>query len=278
MPRNPKSKKPIQKAPAVPQATPGLAAQPKAVINSRKAQATAGVAQAGALDFLVKTLITINVHNAAGVEEKRVHPVVFALDKEGAEKPWYVLRNYLVPAWLSKNVGVEGVGYTKIVEIKIQKMVNRRNTSDVSDIPLRVMTMEQVELYVKSWEYPIKPTDFHNVEKAREMIALYEEDPAGYDAQYHRYMSGKGRKNPEMDKYRQGFAGSEDTQALASEFESLSEKPLVASPGRGGQVSGPLTPEEESMLGSDPVDEQPAVAAPVTPAVSGAVKDPFAAV
>ena len=275
MPRNPKSKKPIQKAPAVPQATPGLAAEPKPIINNRKTQAPAGPAKAGALDFLVKTLVTINVHNAAGVEEKRVHSIVFAMDREGAEKPWYVLRNYLVPAWLAKNVGLEGVGYTKIVEIKIQKMVNRRDPADVSDIPLRVMTMEQIELYVKHWEYPIKPTDFHNVEKAREMITLYEEDPAGYDAQYHRYMSGKGRKNPEMDKYRQGFAGSEDTQALASEFESLSEKPLVRTPSKGGQVSGPLTPEEESMLQPEATDEQPAVD---QPAVSGVVKDPFAAV
>lgn len=175
-------------------------------------------------DFLINVLITAIVRNKAGIEERRTIETVFQLDAVAAEKPWFVLRNFLVPQYLNQKLGAFGSGWVKIYEIKILKLVNRKNPNEVDGIPLRVMSFEQMELYCQKWEYPIKPRIFHSPEVARQYIALFEEDPAGYDVQFRKYVDGLTHKHPEMNDIRQNTANYiGDSEDLTKEFESLNQ-------------------------------------------------------
>ena len=74
--------------------------------------------------FLVKTLITFTKLNEQGTEQKHKDEVVFKLDAASARMPWYVLRNYTVPKFLTKKYGPFEVAWQRIYEIKIQKLIN----------------------------------------------------------------------------------------------------------------------------------------------------------
>ena len=87
--------------------------------------------------FLVKTLVTFTRNNAQGVEERKKDEVVFKLDRPSAMMPWYVLRNYAVPKHLTKKYGPFEVAWQRIYEIKILKVINRIDPSDITDIPRR---------------------------------------------------------------------------------------------------------------------------------------------
>ncbi len=209
-------------------------------------------------NFLINVLITAVVRNKAGIEERRSIDAVFQLDEVAAEKPWFVLRNFLVPQYLNQKLGAFGSGWVKIYEIKILKLVNRKNPNDVEGIPLRVMSFEQMELYCKKWEYPIKPRIFHSPEVARQYIALFEEDPAGYDIQYRKYIDGLAHKHPEMNDIRrntENYIGESDD--LAKELASL------------GETKGPEVAQEmvQPALEDYIPGPQPAPAAEATPAV-----------
>lgn len=264
MPRSPQqkpakanpSKTPQKPTPAVPESKPSVQGTSATPVR---------------LPFLLKATITAIVRNAAGLEERRTFDAVFEVDRKGAETPWFILRNFLAPQFLNQKLGREGTGWLRIYEAKTEKIINRDNPADIDGIPLRVMTIEQLESYVGQWEYPIKVREFHNVEYARQMVALYEEDPKGYEKQYEGYVAGKGRQMPELDRYRKG-AISANSDSLLSEFESLSEKPLnTPKTPSARQVSGPLSPEEaralETPAAPEPAVEQPAV--PAAPASAG---------
>jgi len=208
-------------------------------------------------DFLAKVLVTTVIRNKAGVEEKKVLETVFQMDALAAEKPWFVLRNFLVPKFLNKTIGPEGAAWVKIYEIKILKLVNRANPSEVDGIPLRVMAMDQLAAYCKKWEYPIKPEMFHSVEVARQYIALFEEDPKGYEKQYADYLAGGARKYPEMDEIRRNsdkYLGN--PEELASEFDSLGKTPTgQVSPAVETEAPAAVIPQEETQA---PTENKPA--------------------
>jgi hypothetical protein len=219
---------------------------------------------APAFPFLLKALITVIIFNKAGIEEKKQVSAVFQLDTRAAEMPWYALRNFLVPAYLKKTLGPEGQGWKKIYEIKIEKMVNRENPLETDGIPLRVMTLEQLDAYVQRWELPVKPRDFHSVDYARQMVALFEEDPAGYQKQYEDYIAGKGRKYPELDGLRKNVDASV-SESLAAEMDELEKRtPAPASTGAG--AASPVNPAELSDKEKAALQTPSTPAAPAKPA------------
>lgn len=172
--------------------------------------------------FLCKTLITFTQTNEGGVEQKRKEEVVFKLDAEGGRMPWYVLRNYLVPRYLKKHYGPKEVGWQRVYEIKIVKQVNRKQPDDINGIPLRIMTMDQLELYCKRWDLNVPVREFYSVEKAREMVNLRLEDESGYKKHLAEYREGKQRHYPELDSMR----GAEDVEvASADEFDAIDVEP-----------------------------------------------------
>jgi len=172
--------------------------------------------------FLCKTLITFTQTNEGGVEQKRKEEVVFKLDAEGGRMPWYVLRNYLVPRYLKKHYGPKEVGWQRVYEIKIVKQVNRKQPDDINGIPLRIMTMDQLELYCTRWDLNVPVREFYSVEKAREMVSLRLEDESGYKKHLAEYREGKQRHYPELDSMR----GAEDVEvASADEFDAIDVEP-----------------------------------------------------
>ena len=182
--------------------------------------------------YVVKCAITFTQNNQAGVEQKRTDEVIFGLDRRGVKMPWYVLRNYLVPRYLKQTYGPEEVGWQRIYEIKILKLLNRETPDDISEIPLRVMTLEQLEAYCSKWELSVPVREFYSVEKAREMVALRIEDESGYKKHLQDYREGKKRSYPELDSIRQS---NKDVLELipASDFDNLDKKP----------ISKPISPE-----------------------------------
>jgi hypothetical protein len=168
--------------------------------------------------FLVKTLITFTKRNDAGVEHKHKETVVFKLTAKGGSMPWYVLRNYLVPRYLIKKFGPQEVGWDSIYEIQIVKQVNRNQPDDITDIPLRIMTLDQLELYCQRWELNVPVREFYSVEKAREMVSLRMEDEKGYQKHLAEYREGKKRSYPELDAER----GMTDPETVPeSEFDKV---------------------------------------------------------
>ena len=222
------------------------------------------------LPFLVKVLTTFTKMNAQDKEVKFKEEVIFKLDAPSARMPWYVLRNYLVPKFLVDKYGPHEVGWQKIYEIKILKLINRKNPSDITDIPLRVMTMNQLEQYVAKWEFNVPVTEFYSVEKAREMVALRQEDEKGYQTHLKEYREGKQRSYPELDGMR---GDAKAAIADVTEFEALEAKvPTVVEKKKpeGGEAAGNLSSEEEKLL-----NDQGNGLAPST-GDQGLAKDPFA--
>lgn len=173
--------------------------------------------------YLVKTLITFTQTNKAGVEEKRKINCVFKLDENAGKMPWYALRNYLVPNYLNKEFGPKEVAWQRIYEIKILKQINRNAPDDITGIPLRIMTMDQLDLYSSRWELGVDPTMFHSVEKAREMIRLRQEDEKAYRKHLEDYKAGKKRNYPELDGMRR--AKDKGMTVDSAEFDKL-DKPV----------------------------------------------------
>ena len=171
--------------------------------------------------FLAKTLVTYTILNPGGKEEKRKEDIVFKLDRASATMPWYVLLNYLVPNYLKVNVGPRDVSWQRVYEIKILKLINRKDPADITDIPLRVMTLDQLAAYSAKWDLAVPVGEFFSVEKAREMVALRQEDEKGYRHHYAEYVAGKQRNYPELDAIR----GSRVAEtAGADEFDALDKK------------------------------------------------------
>jgi hypothetical protein len=185
--------------------------------------------------FLVKVLITFTQANSQGVQEKKKEAVVFKLEREAVKKPNYVLRNYLVPNYLTSKYGPQEVGWHVLYEIKVMKIINRQSPNDITDIPLRVMTMEQLDLYCERWGLNVNVTEFYSVEKAREMVALRMEDEKGYQKHLGEYREGKKRTYPELDNLR---GNKESSIGDADEFDKLDI------PGPTALVLSPLSTEE----------------------------------
>jgi len=209
--------------------------------------------------FLVKTLVTYTVSNAQGIEERKKDEVVFKLDAASARMPWYVLRNYTVPKYLTQTYGPFEVAWQRIYEIKIIKLIKRENPEDITDIPLRVMTMGQLEAYVAKWELNVPVTEFYSVEKAREMVALRQKDEKGYERHLAEYREGKQRSYPELDNMR----GDKDAEmGTSDEFEELEKKVPVVNRKKKPEPTVVATEADEALLedeepGDPPVAEDP---------------------
>ena len=236
------------------------------------------------LPFLIKTVITAVTRNAAGIEEKKFIPATFQLDEKGASMPWYALRNFIVPAYLNRTLGPQGSGWIKIYEIKIQKMINRHSPNDIESIPVRVMTMDQLQAYCTKWEMPVKPNDYHSVEYARQMVTLCETDPTGFQKQHEAYLEGLNRKYPEMDGLRKNTEVA-FTKDLDAEFDALEGQSKKSAPDLSAMsqadVAAMSVVDEQPTPDPVPVPEKPVKVAKVkktsVPAPAGA-PDPFAGV
>lgn len=195
-----------------------------------------------AYPFLVKTLITFTKLNTQGNEEKFKDEVVFKLDRPAATMPWYALRNYLVPRYLTKKYGPFEVAWQRIYEITIIKLINRINPEDITGIPLRVMTTDQLEEYCRRWELRVPVREFYSVEKAREMVALRLEDPKGFEHHLREYREGKKRAYPELDAIRKKSDSDDVIEDSGQEFEALDKKQNSSMPNL------PAEPEPEIKL------------------------------
>ena len=203
--------------------------------------------------FLIKTLITFTMLNPQGNEVKHKDEVVFRLDTASAKMPWYVLRNYTVPKFLTKKYGPFEVAWQRIYEIKIQKLINRNDPADITEIPMRVMTMTQLETYNQKWELGVDVTEFYSVEKAREMVQLRQSDEEGYKKHLADYREGKQRTYPELDNMRgdkDAAMGEEEEFASLEKKEPQShnpKKPKVEVPPPSA-IEEKLMEEEEDVL------------------------------
>lgn len=220
-----------------------------------------------AYPFLVKTLITFTKLNTQGNEEKFKDEVVFKLDRPAATMPWYALRNYLVPRYLTKKYGPFEVAWQRIYEITILKLINRVNPNDISDIPLRVMTIDQLEEYCRRWELRVPVREFYSVEKAREMVALRLEDPKGFEHLLSEYREGKKRAYPELDSIRKKSDSNDPIEDSKDEFESLTQK-TVRLPAESEQPEISIDTEPKTPLKNTKVKNQ----------INNAGENPFAGV
>ncbi len=208
--------------------------------------------------FLVKTLITFTRMNPQGNEAKHKDEVIFKLDRPSTRMPWYVLRNYSVPKYLTQKYGPFEVAWQRIYEIKILKIINRANPADISDIPLRVMTIGQLAAYVNRWDLNVPVYEFYSVEKAREMVALRQQDEKGYSKHLTDYREGKQRSYPELDNMR---GDKQAATAEVNEFDNLDKKVPVPEKIKKPVPTDLAKPsvEEEKALGDKPpnVGDQP---------------------
>jgi len=211
--------------------------------------------------FLAKTLVTYTRSNAQGNEEKFKDEVVFKLDRPSAEMPWYVLRNYSVPKYLTKTYGPFEVAWQRIYEIKILKLINRENPTDITDIPLRVMTLSQLEEYVTKWELNVPVQEFYSVEKAREMVALRQADEKGYEKHLAEYREGKQRSYPQLDNMR---GDADVATADAGEFDELDRQ----APRKKKKAVLPTTIAEPTEEELKALNETPPSTGDVPPAMS----------
>jgi len=222
--------------------------------------------------FLVRVLITFTKMNDQSKEAKYKEEVIFKLDSASATMPWYVLRNYTVPKFLTKKYGPIEVAWQRIYEIKILKLINRTNPTDITDIPMRVMTIEQLAEYCRKWELGVDVHEFYSIEKAREMVALRQADEGGYKRHLAEYREGKQRSYPELDNMR---GDKEAAVAEASEFEELEKQiPVTDVPKKVAPTEEvePSAVEKELLSTGKPTGPTgPAVAAEAQP-------DPFAGV
>ena len=222
--------------------------------------------------FLVKTLVTYTKLNSQGNEEKHKDEIVFKLDRPSAMMPWYVLRNYAVPKHLKKHYGPFEVGWQRIYEIRIVKLINRAHPEDITDIPLRVMTMNQLEKYVEEWELGVPVTEFYSVEKAREMVQLRQQDEKGYERHLQEYREGKQRSYPELDNMR---GDQEAAVSDVAEFDKLDKEVPGAKRERKPEPTAPTEPSAEEKAA---LDDNPSPQVPGPEAAGSTTPDPFAGV
>lgn len=225
--------------------------------------------------FLARTIVTYTKNNEQGIEVRHKDEVVFKLDRASAEMPWYVLRNYSVPQYLNGKYGPMEVAWQRIYEIKILKLINRANPADITSIPLRIMTLGQLDEYVTRWELNVPVYQFYSVEKAREMVALRQQDLKGYERHYQEYKEGKQRNHPQLDTVR---GSKEAATADAAEFEELDKKIPVKR--RTGKKTAPAAEVAPSAAESAALaDAGAAGEAQRTPPSTGdqgvAIADPF---
>ncbi len=221
------------------------------------------------LEFLLKASIVAVIRNAGGNEEKKFYTTVFEINREAAKMPWYVLVNYLAPGHLTNLLGPMGQGWIKVYETKTIKLINRNNPNDITDIPFRVLTEDQLDIFIARWELPVRQKAFHDLSTARRFVALYQEDPKGYMIQYDQYVSGKNRTYPELDKFRKSY-GVEQSSELTGEFDSADRKivPPVMTPAPVPPVTMPpvLTPPINPLA---PPELNPMVSPAPVPPVGG---------
>lgn len=225
--------------------------------------------------FLARTVVTFTKNNDQGIEVRHKDEVVFKLDRASAEMPWYVLRNYSVPQYLNNKYGPMEVAWQRIYEIKILKLINRMDPADITSIPLRIMTLNQLEEYVLRWELNVPVHDFYSVEKAREMVALRQQDLKGYERHYKEYKDGKQRNHPQLDNMR---GKTEAETADVTEFNELDKQVPVKKKARTAPPSVPtaqvgLSKEEVAAL-ADAGDSEK-TAPPSTGDQALAAGDPF---
>ena len=226
----------------------------------RQKKSVPKVSDIGTYPFLVKTLITFTKNNAQGTMEKQKDEVVFKLDAASARMPWYVLRNYSVPKYLTQKYGPFEVAWQTIYEIKIMKLINRKNPSDITDIPLRVMTLNQLEEYVSKWELNVPVHEFYSVEKAREMVALRQQDEKGYEKHLEEYREGKQRSYPELDNMR---GDKEAALSDVEEFDALDRSVPAKKKPKKAVPTAEVSAEEAALLEDAPdVGDQPSAANP----------------
>lgn len=228
-------------------------------MTAEKSTATAEVKGSGQSDvkeypFLVKTLVTFTRMNEQGKEAKFKEDVVFKMDRASARMPWYVLRNYSVPKFLTKKYGPFEVAWQRIYEIKILKVINRVNPVDITDVPLRVMTLDQLKQFVNRWDLNVPVDEFYSVEKAREMVALRQQDEKGYERHLQEYREGKQRSYPELDNMR---GDKEAATADTAEFENLDAKTPKEEVKKKPMPSEVVDPKEIPGVGDQPAAQNP---------------------
>jgi len=204
--------------------------------------------------FLIKTLVTFTMLNPQGTEVKHKDEVVFKLDAASARMPWYVLRNYTVPKYLTKKHGPFEVAWQRIYEIRIEKLINRKDPTDITEIPMRVMTLTQLESYNQKWELGVDVTEFYSVEKAREMVQLRQTDEEGYKKHLADYREGKQRTYPELDNMR---GDNEAAMGEEDEFSSLEKKVPVSKNPKKPMPTEAVEPSavEKDLLKDEPEDK-----------------------
>ena len=204
------------------------------------------MANAPEFKWLMKTKLTVVVTNPKnGLKEKVVLDAVFPLDGAGVKQPWSVLANYYAPKFITKKYGPEGIGWERIYERKIVKIVNRENPDDIREIPLRVLDMEQLVKFCEFKEiYEVNPYEFHTVEVARQMIDLRLADQDAYKKHLAEYRAGKKRAFPELDHLKEAQIPAD--AAYDSEFDSLVSTPKKSEIVESSPISDRLriTPEQ----------------------------------
>jgi len=171
-----------------------------------------------------------------GIEKRKVLNATFPLTKEAVKEPWYVLTNHLAPAYVEKKLGRQGTAWKRIYERRIIRVWYRGDKDDrensILNIPLRVMTFDQLNEYCKKKELRVNPNEFHNIEVARRFVQLYQDDPTAYEMQYAEYKAGEHRQKPEFDEYRRSV--EEIISLMEEEENAVTSK----GGGKGKQAAG----------------------------------------
>jgi hypothetical protein len=245
------------------------------------------VLTSGDAEFLIKVNISYYLTNAAGIEEKHSEDVVFELTRDAASMPWYVLRNYYVPRYLNSKYGKEGIGWKRLYEIIIIKLINRNNRDSIDGIPIRVMTSEQLKACSDKWELGVPVHSFHSVDVARMMLALRMEDPLGYEKTLADYKDSKTREYPELDSVRAVEISADRSKDLLVEFDDAPKNThtkhshetliqidtsAVAAPSSGYVGKSKKTPRKTQSVEEEVTHPQQA---PTVDPVIDPVPDPF---
>ena len=214
--------------------------------------------------FLMQCAITAIVRNKASNEERVTLDVVFPLSADAVSVPWYVLRNHLAPAYLNKKLGAQGTGWVKIYECKILQVVNRTNPNDISKIPMRIMTFDQLAQYVERWDLNIDVREFHAISIARQFVQLKEEDPTAYEKHVEEYRETRKASYPEVDKYRTD-AGvlaedlSDEFNAITTNTPAISKPSTTTGKGKqsGKQTGNKINPLQKAVASMPVADVIP---------------------
>jgi len=218
-------------------------------------------------NFLVKVQFTVVVNTPNHTEEKKNFTKTFELARKAAKMPWFALRNYILPTYLNKELGQEGIGWARLYEFKIIEMLNTLDPADISDIPLRVMTRDQLKLYVSEWELGVDVEEFSLVEEARMMVALKKEDPKGYEAQLMERRAKRSTEVPGVEELRRqkdiplvdksdAFEELKKKQTeTVQKVEKIEEEKKKVQRGRKPKAVQPIVQEEiEETASTNPFD------------------------